>query len=206
MMALFPKIENFLSTIDVETIATERKEILNPLVDYIQNKVDDNLEIRINFICTHNSRRSHLAQVWAQTMAYHFTIRNVNCYSGGSHRTALYPLVGKILENTGFQVKKISGVTNPIYSIKYAENEHPVIGFSKRFDDDFNPVSAFVAIMTCSQADGACPYIVGAENRFPVTFEDPKVYDHSPQEIEKYEERSWQIATELFYIFSRIES
>jgi arsenate reductase len=95
---------------------------------------------------------------------------------------------------------------NPVYSIKYAENEPPIIGFSKKLDDNFNPKSEFAAVMTCSQADGGCPFIAGTEKRIPITFEDPKAFDNSPMQAEKYQERSLQIATELFYVFSQIKS
>ena len=205
-MSLYQKIEDTISTLNVEIISEQRKETLRPLVKFIQQKVDGKEEIRINFICTHNSRRSHLSQVWAQTLAYHFGIQNVFCYSGGTESTALFPMVAETLKNSGFEVFKISETENPIYSIKYSENEHPIIGFSKKLDDDFNPTSQFAAIMTCSQADGGCPFILGAEKRIPITFEDPKAFDNTPQQAEKYEERSIQIATELFYVFSQIQS
>lgn len=203
---LFPELEKVISAFDFENILTDRKSVLQPLIDYIQTKVSNHQEIRLNFICTHNSRRSHLSQVWAQTAAAHFKIQNINCYSGGTETTALFPMVTKTLEQSGFEVKKIADGNNPIYAIKYGENEHPIIGFSKTYDADFNPISEFAAIMTCSQADGDCPFIAGAEKRIPITYEDPKAFDQTPQQAEKYEERSLQIATELFYVFSRIKS
>jgi len=201
---LFNRIENTINSLNIESISVERKETLQPLIDFINTKVNDTQEIRINFICTHNSRRSHFSQIWAQTMANYFNIKNVFCYSGGTEATALFPMVAETLEFSGFVVKKISEGNNPIYSIKYAKNEHPIIGFSKKIDDDFNPKSEFAAIMTCSQADGGCPFIAGAEKRVPITFEDPKAFDNTPQQAEKYNERSLQIATELFYVFSQI--
>ncbi len=203
---LFTEIENLINELNPETISNERKEVLQPLIDFIQSKVSENKEIRINFICTHNSRRSHLSQVWAQTLAYYFNIKNVFCYSGGTESTALFPMVAETLQNSGFQIKTISKNENPIYSIKYAENEHPIIGFSKKLDDHFNPKSEFAAIMTCDSANEACPFVPGAEKRIPITFEDPKAFDNTPQQAEKYNERSLQIATELFYVFSQINS
>lgn len=113
-------------------------------------------------------------------------------------------MVVESLQNSGFKIKSISESNNPIYSIKYADNAYPIIGFSKKLDDDFNPKSEFAAIMTCSQADDGCPFVAGAEKRIPITFEDPKIYDQTPQQAEKYQERSLQIATELFYVFSQI--
>jgi arsenate reductase len=203
---LFPEIENVINTIDIKNISPERKIILQPLIDYIQAKVSNQQEIRLNLICTHNSRRSHLSQVWAQTAAAYFNIKNVFCYSGGTEATALFPMAAKTLEKTGFKIKTISEGKNPVYAIKYSENEHPIIGFSKTYDDDFNPQSEFAAILTCSQADGGCPFIAGAEKRIPVTFEDPKAFDNTPQQAEKYEERSLQIASEMLYVFSQINS
>lgn len=203
---LFTEIENVITSLNIETISDERKTILQALIDFIQSKVTNYQEIRINFICTHNSRRSHLSQVWAQTFAYHFNIKNVFCYSGGTESTALFPMVAETLKTSGFEIKTLSEGKNPIYSIKYAENEYPIIGFSKKLDDDFNPKSEFAAIMTCSQADAGCPFIAGAEKRIPITFEDPKAFDNTPQQAEKYNERSLQIATELFYVFSQINS
>lgn len=203
---LFSDIENLIKALNPQIIADERKTILKPLIEFIQTKVVSGQDIRINFICTHNSRRSHLSQVWAQTMANYFKIKNVFCYSGGTEATALSPMVAETLQNSGFQIKTISKNENPVYSIKYSDNEHPIIGFSKKLDDDFNPNSEFAAIMTCSQADGGCPFISGAEKRIPITFEDPKAFDNTPQQAEKYNERSLQIATEMFYVFSQINS
>ncbi|WP_026714481.1 arsenate-mycothiol transferase ArsC [Flavobacterium daejeonense] len=202
---LFPEIEKTIQQLNFESITAERKIILQPLIDYIQLKVTTQQEIRLNFICTHNSRRSHLSQVWAQTAAAFYDIKNTFCYSGGTEATALFPMAAQTLSKQGFQIETISQGNNPVYSIKPNENTHPIIGFSKTFDDDFNPKSEFAAIMTCSQADGGCPFIAGAEKRIPITFEDPKAFDNTPQQAEKYEERSTQIANELFYVFSKIQ-
>ncbi|MGA9639018.1 low molecular weight phosphatase family protein [Flavobacterium sp.] len=202
--ALHSTIENLISNLNFDSISEERKIVLQPLVDYIQTKANNKQEIRLNLICTHNSRRSHLSQIWAQTAASHFNVKNVFCYSGGTEATAMFPMVGQTLTNQGFQIKTLSEGNNPIYSVKYTENEHPIICFSKTFDDSFNPQAEFAAIMTCSNADVGCPFIAGAEKRIPITYEDPKAFDNTPQQAEKYEERSVQIATEMFYVFSKI--
>ena len=202
---LYPVLAEYLKNINLNSVTNERKEILQPLVEYIQNKVDNQKQIRINFICTHNSRRSHLSQIWAQTAAAFFQIDNVFCYSGGTEATALFPMVAKTLANSGFNVLTAMSGDNPVYAFKYASNEHPVIGFSKKYDDEFNPEGEFAAIMTCSQADGGCPFIAGAEKRIPITFDDPKEFDNTPLQEEKYQERSLQIATEMFFVFSQIK-
>ncbi|WP_189328099.1 low molecular weight phosphatase family protein [Flavobacterium sp. LM4] len=202
---LFPEIEQTVLSFDFDGIDFERKNILQPLIDFIQFKVDSKEDIRLNLICTHNSRRSHLSQIWAQTAAHYYRIKNIFCYSGGTEATAMFPKVAEVLENTGFKIQKLSQENNPVYAIKFAENASPIIGFSKTYDDIFNPESGFAAIMTCSQADEGCPFIAGAENRIPIMFEDPKAFDNTAQQTEKYQERSLQIATEMFYVFSQIK-
>ena len=204
-MALFAKLEAYISNLNVQSIPNDRKKTLDILTDFISEKTKTRDEISLNFICTHNSRRSHLSQVWAQTLAHYFKVANVFCYSGGTEATALFPMAAETLINTGFEIKKLSEGNNPVYSIKYSENQHPVIGFSKKMDDHFNPKSGFAAVMTCSQADKGCPIVPGAEKRIPITFEDPKAFDHTPLQAEKYAERSMQIATEMFYVFSKIQ-
>lgn len=203
---MYQAIKNQIELLDIQSISDERKVILQPLIDYIQTKSAGNKIINLNFICTHNSRRSHFSQVWAQTLAYYFSIKNVFCYSGGTESTALFPVVAKTLVDIGFKVEKLSNHENPVYSIKYDYNAHPIIGFSKTFDFGFNPSSDFAAIMTCSSANDGCPFISGAEKRIPITYEDPKAFDNTPQQLEKYNERSVQIATELKYVFSNIQS
>lgn len=199
------KIKKLITSLKVDNFSEERKQVLQPLIDFIQMKVDNDKEISINFICTHNSRRSHLSQIWAQTMAINFDIKNVKTYSGGTEATAMFPKVGETLVNQGFEIQKIADVNNPIYAIKFDDNSHPIIAFSKKYDDEFNPKSKFAAIMTCSHADGNCPFIAGAEQRIPITYEDPKLFDNTDQQTEKYAERSLQIATEMLYVFSNIK-
>lgn len=203
---LFSKITSLVQAFDFKDISEDRKSILRPLINFIQLKFDTQQGIRLNFICTHNSRRSHLSQVWAQTAAQYYGIQNIYCYSGGTEATALFPKVAETLRNSGFLIQKLSEGNNPVYSIKFPENETPTIGFSKTYDAEFNPKSEFAAIMTCSQADGGCPFIAGAEKRIAVTYDDPKTFDNTPEQTEKYQERSLQIATEMFYIFSQIKA
>lgn len=199
--------KNLLKTIESissESISKERKTVLQPLADYIQKKVEANRSIRLNFICTHNSRRSHLSQIWAQAMAYHFGIKNVFCYSGGTEATAMFPKVAETLGRQGFQIQKLSETDNPVYAIKFAENEAAVICFSKEYSNEFNPKNEFGAIMTCNNADEGCPLVLGAEARFPIKYDDPKASDNTPQQTEVYAERSLQIAAEMFYVFSLV--
>lgn len=197
-------INTFIEKLDISEISKERLEILEPIVNHISEEIKVNNRINLNFICTHNSRRSHLSQVWAQTIAKFYNITNVYCFSGGTEVTAMFPSSGIALEDAGFIVKKLTDSKNPIYSISSDENALPIIGFSKRYDDDFNPENDFTAILTCSSADKDCPYIPGANKRIALTYEDPKAFDNTPQQREMYFVRSKQIATEMKYIFSKV--
>ena len=198
--------ETIRGILSARTLNEERKTILQPLIGFVQQKASSGTDINLNFICTHNSRRSHLAQVWAQVASAYFNIPNVYCYSGGTEETALFPKVAETLVNQGFAVFKIAETDHPIYAIKYNDDALPIIGFSKKYDSPFNPASAFAAIMTCSQADDGCPFIAGAEKRIPITFEDPKISDGTPEQAQVYAGRSLQIAQEMFYVFSMIKS
>lgn len=204
-MMLIKSIDETIQALNFDAISDERKIVLQSLIAYVQQKVSANKNVNLNFICTHNSRRSHLSQVWAQTAAHYYSVKNVFCYSGGTEATAMFPMAAKALEVAGFQIIKLSQEQNPIYAVKYAQNEHPLVCFSKTFEHSFNPKNEFAAIMTCAQADEGCPLILGCEARIPVRYDDPKAFDNTPQQKEKYIERSLQIATEMCFVFSQIK-
>ncbi len=186
------------------SIADGRKEMLRPLADYIQYQLDSNQDVRIHFICTHNSRRSHFAQIWAQTAAQYYGIPAIYCYSGGTEETVLFSAVKDTLSVQGFEIHMLAHGANPIYYIKSDPNAVAIVGFSKKYDHPFNPLSHFAAVMTCSAADVGCPFIVGADCRLSIAFEDPKVSDGTAQQSTVYQNCSQQIAAEMFYIFSQI--
>ncbi|WP_312079211.1 protein-tyrosine-phosphatase [Chryseobacterium sp.] len=202
---MYPKLLQTIELLKNQEISEDRKSTLASLVDFIQKRLEEQKEVSINFICTHNSRRSHLSQVWAQIASAYYDVPNVTCYSGGTEETAMFSKVVETLNEQGLSIIKISNTENPVYALKYDEDKHPIIGFSKRYDSSFNPMHGFVAIMTCSQADGGCPFIAGADKRIPITFEDPKVSDNTPEQTKVYLERSLQIGAEMFYIFSQIK-
>ena len=183
-------------------ISEDRIAKLQPLIDYIKSKREKGQPIRLNFICTHNSRRSQFSQIWAQTAADYFEIPAF-CYSGGVEVTACNERTIRSLERSGFIISK-HGHSNPIYFILQDKDTRPIIVFSKLYDDVINPHGIFATIMTCSHADENCPFIPGAEARIPVRYEDPKEFDDTDVESTKYDERSQQIASEMFYVFSRV--
>jgi arsenate reductase len=200
---LLPELEKTLDQAQSLHISEERKEILKVLIDYIQSKIDQEKEVNLNFICTHNSRRSQFSQIWAQTAGDYFNIP-VNCYSGGVEVTAFNERAVESIKRSGFKVSS-KGTDNPTYFILNSDEGKPISTFSKLFNDPINRADQFAAVMTCSHADENCPFIPGTEKRIPVRYEDPKAFDDMPEEAEKYDERSMQIASEMFYVFSKIK-
>lgn len=180
-------------------IPDNRKVILDKFKDYIQNKLEIGETPRLNFICTHNSRRSQFSQIWAQTAAAFFAI-DVECFSGGVELTAFNERAVASILRCGFKVEK-EGEINPKYSVYYDTKSKPIVAFSKLFDDTPSP---FAAVMTCAHADENCPFIPAAECRIPVRYDDPKAFDDTALEAEKYYERSIQIASEMFYVFRNL--
>lgn len=201
---LFGDLKRFVDSIASEKISENREETLQILVDYIQHKIDRKLPVNLHFICTHNSRRSQFAQIWAQTMACYFGIE-IRCFSGGVEVTACNKRTIDSLIRAGFQVQENKDPDNPIYQIFYEKGKSPLLAFSKLVDDAINPNSDFAAVMTCAHADENCPVVHGAEIRIPIRYEDPKTYDDTPQEAQKYDECSMQIASEMYWVFSRIK-
>lgn len=201
---MYPDIQEFIQSLDIQSVSVERAKILQPLIDYIHGQKDEEVVVQLNFICTHNSRRSHLCQVWAKTMAAYFGIQDVRCYSGGTETTAVYPMIIKTLKNVGLYIDKIDDNTNPTYKLKYSDEMCPMTLFSKTYDDAYNPKEDYAAIMTCGHAESNCPIIPNAK-RISVTYVDPKVSDGTPEQAAVYAERSTQIATEMKYVFSNIK-
>ncbi|HQQ95590.1 MAG TPA: protein-tyrosine-phosphatase [Bacteroidia bacterium] len=195
-----------LLTKQFDQIPAERKELLSQLTQFVRNKVKSNQKVYLNFICTHNSRRSHLSQIWAQAAAHYYNVPNVVCFSGGTEATAFNPRAVKAMQDAGFNIVRFKEGENPIYKVTYAENTEPVVAFSKKYDDPFNHNNDFAAVMTCSHADENCPLVLGATARIALTYDDPKNFDGTPQEAVKYAERVHEIGREILYAFSQVKS
>ena len=191
---------------EFDQIPEERKKALKKLALFVESKVKAGEKAELIFICTHNSRRSHISQVWAQAAAAYYGIPNVITYSGGTEATAFNPRAVKAMEEVGFKIKKTSEGTNPVYEVRFADDGVVVKAFSKKYDGDGNPKNGFGAVMTCSQADQNCPVVVGATVRIATPYDDPKDFDGTPQEAAKYTERVHQIGREILYAFSLIKA
>lgn len=204
---LYPSLRKHIGQFEKEydQIPLDRKNTLKQLFAFIEKKLKTREPITLNFICTHNSRRSHIAQLWAQTAAAYYGINNVSCYSGGTEATAFNPRAVKAMQDSGFTITKTKEGENPVYEVHFADGAEPVIAFSKTYDNPFNHNKDFAAIMTCSLADENCPLVAGASARIALTYDDPKEFDGTPQEADKYAERVHQIGRDIFYAFSLIK-
>jgi arsenate reductase len=203
---LFPRLAETVGQLQNEfhLITEERKATINQLVDFVLKRERNQQPAVLNFICTHNSRRSHISQLWAQAAAFTFGVEPVICLSGGTEATAFNPRAVRAMQQVGFQIHTASVGSNPRYEVRYAEGAPAVIAFSKTYDDPFNKATDFAAVMTCSHADEHCPFIPGAAQRVALTYDDPKEADNTPEEEQRYNERVHQIGRELLFAFSQI--
>ena len=196
---MYPKLNSTLERARKIPVPTHRKAVLEEVAAYVREKLASGQTPRLNFICTHNSRRSQFSQIWAQTAAAYFGIE-VDCFSGGVELTAFNERAVASLIRSGFTIEQ-EGVNNPKYRVSFAANASSIEAYSKLIDETPSP---FAAVMTCADADENCPFIPAAEKRIPLRYEDPKAFDDTPQEAEKYDERSLQIASEMCSIFQNI--
>jgi arsenate reductase len=201
---MYPVLQHYLTTLDLNTIPAERRSLLETLTTHIRDKTARQEPVQLTFICTQNSRRSHLGQVWAQVMAAHFGVARLSCYSGGTETTACNPRTIAAFERVGFGVVKTAESENPVYEIGFDDAQPPIITFSKVYNQSPNPTENFAAIMTCNHAEANCPFIPGAERRLAITYTDPKESDDTPAEAQAYDARCRQIATEMKYVFSLV--
>ncbi|HMO31491.1 MAG TPA: hypothetical protein PKE63_03000 [Lacibacter sp.] len=202
---LFPALHQRCETLagNFSEIAPERRLLLQQLAVYIREKIRQEQLVQLVYVCTHNSRRSHLGQVWSAVAAAYYGIGNVHTFSGGTEATAFHANAMAALQRAGLQVAATTTGSNPVYRVQFGE-EGFTNCFSKLYNDAGNPRAGFAAIMTCSDADENCPFIPGCDLRIGTTYHDPKAYDGTPLQDEKYLERSNQIALECLYVFSLV--
>ena len=205
--ALHPRLESFIAdtVTEFDRIPLERRHKLHELIRFVGKRTGEGRLAELTFICTHNSRRSHLSQLWAQTAAHYYGVDGISTYSGGTEATAFNPRAVAAVERAGFSVRRTGGSDNPVYIVSYVDSGPAMECFSKVYDQDPNPKQGFAAIMTCSAADAACPIVYGAAERIAIPFDDPKAFDGTPREAQVYDERCRQIAREMLYAFSRVE-
>ncbi len=204
---MYPKILHLIQQLEKEfdTIPESRKKILEHISAYIAEKQLTSKNIQLMYVCTHNSRRSHLGQIWAKVAADYYQINKVSTFSGGTEVTAFNMNAINALKRAGFIIKPKSEGVNTEYEVMHSNENQPSICYSKLFSDLKNPQKEFAAIMTCSDADENCPFISGVELRIATTYHDPKNFDNTPLQDQMYDERCRQIALETCYVFSTVK-
>ncbi len=204
---MYPEVKQYItaSISQFDQIPDDRKNELKKLALYVRTKINSNEQANVTFICTHNSRRSHLSQIWAQAAAAYYNINGVTTYSGGTESTAFNPRAVAAIQRAGLKVMKTTEAENPIYHISFSDDSHPVTGFSKVYNQAPNPKKGFAAVMTCSDADRTCPMVEGSAFRVAVTYVDPKAHDNTDKESAAYDERCRQISREMLYMISQVK-
>jgi len=204
--SLLPALTPYVNEVaaELDTVPAERKDVLGKIAADITARLEAGKAANLTFICTHNSRRSHMSQIWAQTAAYHYGLKNVHAYSGGTEVTACNCRTITAMRRVGFDIQDATSGDNPLYLVRYAEDRPALRAYSKLYNADANPKSDFIALMTCSVADKSCPVVAGAVARHAIHYADPRLCDDTPTETAAYNERCREIAREMFYIMSEV--
>jgi arsenate reductase (thioredoxin) len=200
--ALWPYVEAVAHELD--TVSAERRVILEGIATNIATQLKAGKQAKLTFICTSNSRRSHMSQIWAQTAAYYYGLDKVDAFSGGTQATACNCRTVAAMRRVGFGIEDATTGDNPVYLVRYADDRPPIRAYSKLYNADANPKRDFIALMTCSVADKTCPVVQGAVSRYAIHYVDPRLCDDTPTETAAYNERCKEIAREMFYIMSKV--
>jgi arsenate reductase len=204
----YPKLNTYCQSLSNEfnQITTERKAELEDIARFVVEQRKEHQPANLLFVCTSNSRRSHMAQVWAQIASYYFQVDSVFTFSGGTEQTRVHSNALEALKRAGMEIYSNNQGDNPLRYISISKTINPWAIFSKEYTNATNPSTNFAAIMVCTEADKACPYVNGALSRIGMPYQDPKEFDNSPNCAAKYDERCRQIAREMFYVFSKVKS
>jgi len=203
---LLPGVQSYADEVvgEFDALPPERRELLEQIADTITLQLDRGHDANLTFICTHNSRRSHMSQIWAQTAAYYYGLDCIHAFSGGTEVTACNCRTVTAMRRAGFAITDATTGDNPIYLVEYATDRAPIQAYSKYYSADGNPKQDFIALMTCSVADRSCPKVEGSIARFPIHYADPRLCDDTPTETTAYNARCREIAREMFFIMAEV--
>ena len=183
----------------------DRKQLLDEAAGLLAGLYRSEQKIVLNFICTHNSRRSQLSESWAYAAAGYFELHKIQAVSGGTEATAFNARAVLALQKNGFQITKTTESSNPVYVVQAGPAMSVQKQYSKKYDSSMGTGEKFVAIMTCDHADQNCPFIPEALARISMNFVDPGKSDGTAQEAAIYLERSREIAANIFYMFAGLK-
>ena len=204
----YKDLQNYVNTLpdEFDQILEDRQEKLKEIGDYMFSVWTPATTVRPLFVCTHNSRRSQMSQVWMQAASYYYGVTNIVTASGGTETTAFNKRAVAALERAGFKISDNKmNPDNPSYILTMGKRYHSMQLFSKKYDDGMNPHHDFFAVMVCSDADKTCPTVDGADERFSLPFDDPRYSDNTASEERTYDERCRQIAREMFFTMNHVK-
>ena len=185
-------------------ISSQRAKKLKELASLINSSLEDHKQAQVVFICTHNSRRSQLAELWLGTLlAASDKLKKIKLFSGGTESTAFNHRMINALNQVGFSIQKQTECENPRYK---ADETGKQVYFSKEYYHEANPNRDFIAVMVCSDADENCPVVLGARDRFALPYNDPKDFDDTPGELKAYLDSIRMIGSEMYFLEKLIQS
>lgn len=198
-MYLYDKIEKLLN--EQNLITSARKSELQDLAKLILLHLAEQEDCRLAYICTHNSRRSQLSELWMFAGIRFFKIERLEVVSAGTEATAFNPRMVAALRRYGFDLMSNYKATNPTYELRLSYTAMPDHEFySKTYEHPSLAEEKYVAIMVCDHAHETCPVIPSASDRFPLLYVDPKVSDDTPQESDTYDAKVKEIGREMMYL------
>lgn len=195
---LIPFIETLEKSFNL--ISIERQATLKQLSSAIKESKAKFGFAKIIVVCTHNSRRSQLAQLWLKTAAFYYNKTQIFTFSGGTEATAFNDRMVDSIKRAGFSVHQLDNSTNPKYYIPLSNQDNSLdILYSKKISENYNPQQDYIAVMVCTEADENCPYLPLAEKRISIPYTDPKAFDDTDLESIKYDEKVKEIGREMLF-------
>ncbi len=185
-------------------ISEERKELLLGAADTVYQHYKEKGKIQLVFVCTHNSRRSQLSEVLAILAAKQYNL-SITTFSAGTEATSVHENTMLALKEVGVSYSTVQHENQTAYLLTSQAMGEKTL-FSKTLQHESLPTQDFFAFMTCDQAAENCPFVPGAVKRIPLTYQDPKVSDSTPQALETYGKTATQILSEMMFIFAQINA
>ena len=198
---LFKKVREYSATLENEfdQIPDNHRQSLEQIGDYLLQKLQSNKDAKVLLISRHNSRRSHMGQLWLMTAAEYYGIGNVATFSGGIEPTELDSRVIRALKKCGFKISTTKRSENPTYLTSNGPGNSYMV-FAKQYNGGQNPTSDFIAVVLSEVVNKKLETIPGADKKVPMLYEDLENFDGSPEEERKYDEGCRQIARAMFYV------
>ena len=200
---LSPQLHQLLKQLgkEREHISGTRIAKLRRIADVISIGLREANPLTVVFVCTHNSRRSQLAELWFRTLSTVYGLEDITVASAGTEATAFNEKMIHALELAGFEFQISGNSNNPTYHQLTAD--HNITGppmYSKTLEQAFTRPVHGVAIMVCDSAADVCPHVPNIRYRAELLYKDPKISDDTPEEAAVYDARVREIGREMLFL------